>query len=215
MWHHSCYHIIISCCKSTAISEQTNKNIYFFFFSFWQHLYRGRQKNHRRDPKQFSQWIWLLSVTTLEMLWEVSWPFCRCVCLFSQGSPPKTTHQQALCLPVDLIILDHFILLTEGRDKLGVMNGCCSTLPAHPGAHPGTQPDGNQVAWLTWYLTKNGSRSSPSVIRKSLLSTCSNTAVLNLSLKKKKGMEIRSTVYRFPCYCIYMFKTEKEELALE
>lgn len=147
------------------------------------------------------------------MLWEVSWPVPRCVCLFLQGSPLRTKHQQALCLPVELIILDHFILLTEGRDRLGVMNGYCYTLPDHPGAHPGTQPDGNQVAWLTEYLTKDNSRSSPSVIRKSLLFTCSNTAALSVPLKKH--VEIRSAVYRLPCYCIYMIKKEEEAFTLE
>lgn len=124
------------------------------------------------------------------------WPVCRCVlCLLSQDSPPRTKHQLALCLPVELIILEHFILLTEGRDGQGVMNGHSYTLPGHPGAHPGTQPDDNQVTWLAWYLTKDGSRSSPSVIRKSLLSACSNIALLNLLLKKH--MKLKCAVYGF------------------
>lgn len=194
-------------------NKETNKKHPYFYFFPNNTSTEGGKKIHRRAPKQFSQWICLLSVTVLEMLWEVSWPVSRCVCLVLQGSPLRTKHQQALCLPVELIILDHFILLTEGRDRLGVMNGYCYTLPDHPGAHPGTQPDGNQVAWLTEYLTKDTSRSSPSVIRKSLLFTCSNTAALNVPLKKH--VEIRSAVYRFPCCCIYVIKKEEEALALE
>lgn len=68
-----------------------------------------------------------------------------CVFVFTKFSTKNKT-PASLVSPVELIILDHFILLTEGRDRLGVMNGYCYTLPDHPGAHPGTQPDGNQVA---------------------------------------------------------------------
>lgn len=69
-----------------------------------------------------------------------------CVLVFLQSSPPKNKTPASLVSPVELIILEHFILLTEGRDRLGVMNGYCYTLPDHPGAHPGTKADGNQVA---------------------------------------------------------------------
>lgn len=202
MWHHCHCHIIICCSRNTAISKQTS-----LLFFFWHHYYREKQKNPnpRRAPKHFSPWIWLLSVTTAGNAVGVFLAcLYLCVLVFTRFSTKNKT-PASLVSPVELIILDHFILLTEGRDRLGVMNGHCYTLPDHPGAHPGTQPDGNQVAWLMWYLTKDRSRSSPSVIRKSLLSTCSNTAVLLLPLKKMCGNKKCS---RLPYYCIYTIKKE-------
>lgn len=76
VWHHSHCHTIF-----TATSK--HRNIPTFLFS---DISSTREaKNHRRAPKQFSQWMWLLSVSALEMFWKVSWPVYRCMSLFLQG----------------------------------------------------------------------------------------------------------------------------------